>query len=207
MIMDEDSAKRFCAERCSPESMIRLETFVAALREENASQNLVAASSLDQVWKRHLADSLQLMDHAEPGAASWLDLGSGAGLPGLPLAIAMPDRSIVLVESRKRRIDWLNEMVTRLGLGNCRVEGSRLENVAFFEAAVITARAFAPLDRLLTLSSRFSTSATQWILPKGQSGAQELAQQPRAIRAMFHVEQSKTSPEAGILIGRGRPSP
>ena len=71
--------------------------------------------------------------------------------------------------------------------------------------AVITARAFAPLGKLLQLSARFSTRDTIWLLPKGRSAAQELAEQPPGVMAMFHVEQSRTDPDGGILIGQGTP--
>ena len=87
----------------------------------------------------------------------------------------------------------------------CRVVGARLESVDSFPAAVITARAFAPLGKLLNLSARFSTQATVWLLPKGRSAAQELAEQPRSIQHMFHVEQSQTDPGGGILVGKGAP--
>jgi 16S rRNA (guanine527-N7)-methyltransferase len=77
--------------------------------------------------------------------------------------------------------------------------------VESFPTAVITARAFAPLGKLLALSARFSTRDTAWLLPKGRSAAQELSEQPPAVRAMFHVEQSQTDREGGILVGRGTP--
>jgi 16S rRNA (guanine527-N7)-methyltransferase len=92
-----------------------------------------------------------------------------------------------------------------LGLENCRVLGTRLENVETFAAGAIVARAFAPLGKLLQLSARFSTHDTFWVLPKGRSAAQELSEQPAAVRALFHVEQSCTDPEGGILVGRGVP--
>jgi 16S rRNA (guanine527-N7)-methyltransferase len=115
-----------------------------------------------------------------------------------------PDMPVVLVESRKRRVDWLSRAVSLMGLENCRIEGTRLENVKAFDAGVISARAFAPLDRLLTLSARFSTRSTCWVLPKGRSAAQEVSELPKNRRAMFHVEQSHTDSEAGIIVGRGK---
>jgi 16S rRNA (guanine527-N7)-methyltransferase len=121
------------------------------------------------------------------------------------LACARIQTPIVLVESRKRRIEWLIRAADVLGLGNCRVIGARLENVESFPAAVITARAFAPLGKLLQLSARFSTRETVWLLPKGRSAAQERAEQPQGVREMFHVEHSHTDPEGGILIGQGTP--
>jgi 16S rRNA (guanine527-N7)-methyltransferase len=85
------------------------------------------------------------------------------------------------------------------------VLGTRLESVETVPVRVITARACAPLGKLLQLSARFSTRDTTWLLPKGRSAAQELAEQPAGVRAMFHVEQSQTDSEGGILIGQGTP--
>ncbi|HEY6815940.1 MAG TPA: 16S rRNA (guanine(527)-N(7))-methyltransferase RsmG [Croceibacterium sp.] len=205
MIDSEDAARRFCADRADVAGMARLEQFAAMLAEENERQNLVSSASLAMIWQRHFADSLQLLDHVPRETSPWLDLGSGAGVPGLVLACVRPDSHIYLVESRKRRIDWLIRTAETLQLANCRVVGSRLENVDSFSAAVITARAFAPLGKLLQLSARFSTHGTTWLLPKGRSAAQELSEQPPGVRSMFHVEQSRTDSQGGILIGRGTP--
>ena len=205
MIADEDAARRFCAERCGPEGMQKLDRLAASLAEENARQNLASGGSLASVWQRHFADSLQLLDHAADAEGLWLDLGSGAGFPGLPLAIARPNARLTLVESRRRRIEWLERCISDLNLSNCSVIGARVENAAGMDARVITARAFAPFAKLLRLSARFSTPATVWLLPKGRSAAQELAAQPARVAAMFHVEQSVTDPGGGILIGRGVP--
>ena len=205
MIESEDTARAFCAERTDAAGMERLDRFAMLLGEENEQQNLVSAASLTTVWQRHFADSLQLLDHVSRGTGAWLDLGSGAGIPGLVLACAQPDTAIMLVESRKRRVEWLIRAAAELGLANCRVLGSRLETVETVPVRVITARAFAPLGKLLHLSARFSTRDTTWLLPKGRSAAQELAEQPPGVRAMFHVEQSRTDPEGGILLGQGTP--
>jgi 16S rRNA (guanine527-N7)-methyltransferase len=205
MIASEAEARQFCAERTDEAGLQRLERFAALLRAENEKQNLVSAASLESVWQRHFADSLQLLDHVPRGTGRWLDLGTGAGFPGLALAVARPEIGITLVESRKRRIDWLQHVARELELRHCEVKGTRLESVESFAAGVITARAFAPLGKLLNLSARFSTQATTWLLPKGRSAAQELAEQPRAIQQLFHVEQSQTDPGGGILVGRGTP--
>ena len=207
MIENEEQAKAFCAERCDKGGLERLERFAAMLAEENGRQNLVSAASLDMVWQRHMADSLQLLVFVEGHVGTWLDLGSGPGLPGLVLALARPDMPIGLVESRRKRFEWLELVKDEFGLANCTVHGKRLEHVESFETGVITARAFAPLGKLLKLSARFSTRSTIWLLPKGRSAAQELAEQPRAIQEMFHVEQSRTDAEAAILVGKGKPAP
>ena len=192
MIDTEDAARAYCESLCDPEAITRLSELAIALREENSKQNLIAKPSEVQIWQRHIADSVQLLEFVPRGTDAWMDLGSGAGFPGLALAIARPDQSVVLIESRRRRIEWLQAMVTRFALSKCRVEGARLENVDSFACGVVTARAFAPLEKLLRLSARFSTPDTVWLLPKGRSAAQELALQSKAIRDMFHVEQSRT---------------
>ncbi|RKF19121.1 16S rRNA (guanine(527)-N(7))-methyltransferase RsmG [Altericroceibacterium spongiae] len=187
--------------------MERLERLVVLLREENQRQNLVAEKSLDYVWQRHLADSAQLLDYVPRETQPWLDLGTGAGFPGLVIAAMNPDWDVVLVESRKRRVEWLESVCADLKLTKCCVKGARLEQVVSFPAAVISARAFAPLPRLLNLAARFSTPNTIWVLPKGRSAAQELSELKKSAQSMFHVEQSVTDGEAGIIVGRYRHKP
>lgn len=179
----------------------RLERLVVLLGEENTRQNLVSAASLAEVWRRHIVDSAQLLAHVPRGTSPWLDLGTGAGFPGLVIAALRPDDEVIMVESRSRRIDWLRRACAALGLVRARVAGSRLEAVQSFECAVISARAFAPLPQLLALSARFSTRDTIWLLPKGRSASQELAELS-GWSHLFHVEQSRTDPAAGIILGK-----
>ena len=202
MISSESDAKAYVAERCSAEAMVKLENFVAALIEENSHQNLISRNSVEHIWQRHIADSAQLLDHVPRETSPWLDLGSGPGLPGIVLAIMRPDDKFTLVESRKRRVEFLQAVSARLELANVTIEGARLEGIDTFVAGTITARAFAPLPRLIELSSRFSTADTIWVLPKGRSAEQELAALPKNQRKMFHVEHSRTDPEAKILVGQ-----
>ena len=108
---------------------------------------------------------------------------------------------VVMVESRKRRVEWLERIVAELELPHALVIGSRLETAGPFTAQVISARAFAPLDALLDVSARFSTTDTTWVLPKGRSAAQEL-HELTGWRHLFHVEQSLTDPDAGIIVGK-----
>lgn len=204
MIESEVEAKAFVARFADREAMERLAALREALIDENGRQNLVSSGSLAAIWQRHFADSTQLVCHVSRETGIWLDLGTGAGFPGLVIAALRPHRETVLVESRRKRIDWLNDMIAKLGLPKCRVEGQRLEAVESFGAAVISARAFAPLPRLVQLSARFSTSRTRWVLPKGRSAAQEVRELPEWQRKMFHVEQSLTDSEAGIIVGTGR---
>lgn len=201
MIASESEARALVRDLGDPEAEARCEHLLALLAEENARQNLVSAASLPEAWVRHIADSAQLLKFVpRETLGPWLDLGTGAGFPGLAVAAIRPDLPVVMVESRARRIDWLERACAELGLANAKVMGSRLEQVDTFPAAVISARAFAPLDRLVPLSARFSTSDTIWLLPKGRSAWDEV-NRLTGWRHMFHVEQSLTDPEAGVVVG------
>jgi 16S rRNA (guanine527-N7)-methyltransferase len=189
----------------------RLERLVALLAEENARQNLVSAASMGEVWLRHIVDSAQLLrfvprETSPKSTGVWLDLGTGAGFPGLVVAALRPEMEVLMVESRARRIAWLESARQELGLTHAKVLGRRLELVETRKVDVISARAFAPLDRLVTLSARFSTERTIWLLPKGRSAAQELAELSGR-RHSLRVEPSLTDPQAGILVGQLRTKP
>lgn len=204
MITTEDEAREWLGKlpECDEDAWVRLETLIAMLVEENRQQNLVSAASLEQVWLRHIVDSAQLLPYVSRETSSpWIDLGTGAGFPGLVIAALRPECEVVMVESRTRRVEWLDRARVAMGLDNARIAGQRLELVESFAASVISARAFAPLEKLLTISARFSTSDTVWLLPKGRSAKQEL-EDLRKWRHMFHVEQSLTDPHAGIIVGK-----
>lgn len=181
----------------------RLERFAAMLVAENAHQNLIAASTIPQFWARHIADSAQLLALDEARDGLWIDLGSGPGLPGLVVAI-LSDRPMLLVESRKRRCDFLRTAADELGLAHVEVAEAPLERVETRAASTISARAFAPLNKLIALSTRFSTESTRWLLPKGRNAVKELALLPAAWQRLFHVEQSLTDAESRILVGTGK---
>ncbi|MEM9309890.1 MAG: 16S rRNA (guanine(527)-N(7))-methyltransferase RsmG [Pseudomonadota bacterium] len=204
----EEMARAYVARWADGAAMERLEVFAALLLEENQRQNLISKPSERQLWSRHFADSAQLLEHVpretltKPVEEPWLDLGTGAGFPGLVIAALCPNLPVVLVESRARRFEFLQNCAQAMGLTKCRVLGERLEVIKPFPARVISARAFAPLDKLLSLSAPFSTKATRYVLPKGRSAAHELTQQKPSIRKMFHVEHSLTDRDAGIIVSQ-----
>lgn len=187
-----------------PQGMDRLGQLVALLLEENERQNLVARGTLPHVWVRHIVDSAQLLHVSRETLpdGEWLDLGTGAGFPGLAIAALQPERPVTLVDSRRLRTEWLQRAADVLGLANVRVVLSRVEDLPSGPHAVISARAFAPLDKLVTLSARFSTPDTVWLLPKGAGAAQELQMLPESWNHVFHVEQSLTDASAGVIVGR-----
>ena len=202
MIDTEDEAKAWlrALPECDSAAWTRLERLSALLAEENARQNLVSAASLAEVWRRHIADSAQLLVHVSRGTGPWLDLGTGAGFPGLVVAALRPECEVLMVESRARRIEWLERACRELRLGQACVIGTRLELMAPQPVGVISARAFAPLDKLIALSARFSTSDTVWLLPKGRSAQQEL-ESLQGWQHRFHVEPSLTDPASGLIVG------
>ena len=204
ILQDEDQARAWLRElpEWDDAAAGRLALLATLLAEENQHQNLVSAASLDAVWLRHIADSAQLLRHVPRGTDSpWLDLGTGAGFPGLVIAALRPECEVVMVESRARRVAWLERARIAMGLERASIAGVRVEQLEERKFSAISARAFAPLPKLLDLSARFSTSDTIWLLPKGRSARQELAELS-GWRHMFHVEQSLSDPEAGVIVGQ-----
>lgn len=204
--MTEDEARTWLDQNfnVSRETWEKLEAFITFLKVEAARQNLISASTLDHIWARHIVDSAQLLMLAPSEPGQWIDLGSGAGFPGIVVAL-LSDWHVVLVESRAKRIEYLNRAVVFLGLeGRTRVAGMPVERVEGQKYDVISARAFAPLPKLLDLSARFSTDKTKWLLPKGRNAVNELEEARKAWDFDLSVEPSVTDPEAGILVGTVR---
>lgn len=204
--MTEDDAQDWLNDRfdVSRETWERLTEFVAFVSREAQSQNLVAASTLDQIWNRHIVDSAQLLTFVPDNQPqkSWVDLGSGAGFPGIVVAI-LSQFKVTLVESRTRRIDYLHRAIALLNLEDrVTVAGMALERVETAPYQVISARAFAPLPRLLELAARFSTDKTLWLLPKGRNAAKEWEEAQPVWQADFRIEPSVTDADAGIIVGQ-----
>jgi len=156
MLEGEVQARGWLAERHG-DAIARLELLVAALIAENERQNLVSRPSLEAVWQRHIVDSAQLLHVSRETVpyGPWLDLGSGAGFPGLVIAALDSTRPVTLVDSRRLRTEWLARAASQLGLPNVEVVLSRVEDLPARQWQVISARAFAPLDRLLAVAVRF----------------------------------------------------
>lgn len=207
ILVNEDQARAWVAELpgVSRETMDRLDALAAFVAEEAKHQNLVSAATLASMWQRHIADSAQLLRFAEPQPDEhWVDLGSGAGFPGLVIALLAPCR-VTLVESRGLRIAYLNRAIELFGLmQRVVVAGMALERMPTVGAHYISARAFAPLPRLLEGAGRFSTENTRWLLPKGRNARAELESIAPSWQKLFHVEQSITDADAAILVGAGR---
>jgi 16S rRNA (guanine527-N7)-methyltransferase len=201
--MTEDEARSWLSDAgVSRETMEGLERFVALLLDEADRQNLISDSTRGTIWARHIVDSAQLVPLAnDADQGLWIDLGSGAGLPGLVVAL-LQDGPVLLVESRRKRVEFLNHVIDELGLGSrVTVEGRRVETLpGNTVGAVISARAFAPLDRLFTVAHHLSRSGTIWVLPKGQKAQSELDAAQETWQGVFHVKQSVTDPDSAIIV-------
>lgn len=177
----------------SRETLHRLEAYVTLLKEWNARQNLVSRASLEDVWRRHVWDSAQLEPFLPPSVKTLADLGSGAGFPGLVLAALRADIKICLFEATAKKCRFLAEaaqtMQVQVDIRNGRIEDARPEG---FDA--VTARALAPLERLLPYAARFQTTETVNLFLKGQDVEGELKQATKSWRMNLQRHPSKAGP-------------
>ena len=186
----------------SPETLARLEAFEALARKWTARINLVAPSTVPDLWTRHIADSAQLWPLAPPGAATWADLGSGAGFPGLVVAALAAERggpAVTLIESDGRKAAFLREAARAMGLA-VTILDRRAETAPPQGAEVVSARALAPLPALLPLVARHLAPGGAALLPKGRGWEAEV-EEARAAGWRFGLDgaPSATDPAACIL--------
>ena len=181
------------------ETAERLQLFTERLTEENQRQNLISTATLERLWDRHILDSAQLVRFEPADGSAWVDIGSGAGLPGIVIALLVSG-PVTLVEPRRLRADFLHRMTEELAIARrVSVAPTKVEHVRG-EFDVITARAVASLYRLLEISSHLSTSKSLWVLPKGRSAEAELAVARRTWQGVFHVEPSITDADSQIIV-------
>jgi len=184
----------------SRETFEKLETYSALLREEAQHQNLVSAGTLHQLWDRHILDSAQLVRFEPRSGASWADIGSGAGLPGIVIA-CLVDGPVTLVEPRRLRADFLHKVCESLRIKAAVFPGKAERAEGKYD--VITGRAVAGLGQFLKISAHLSTTNSLWVLPKGRSAVAELAEAQQAWQGAFHVEQSVTDADSHIVVATG----
>lgn len=187
----------------SRETLDRFSLWRARLEETNAHTNLVGRSTLSEFWYRHAFDSWQLLDLA-PGAVRWADLGAGAGFPGLAVAFGLMDRKVdgahvVMIESISKKAAFLRRVIEETG-APATVIADRVESLDIVpEVDVVTARAMAPLVKLLGYVHPFVEKGALALLPKGARHAEELTQARKSWTLDPEVIPSATAPEAAIL--------
>ncbi|MDK8872493.1 16S rRNA (guanine(527)-N(7))-methyltransferase RsmG [Paracoccus sp. SSJ] len=177
----------------------RLATYAGLLRKWNPAINLIAASTIDQIEARHIADSLHLVEIAKNAQGSWVDLGSGGGLPGIVVAIMRPDLELSMVESDQRKAAFLRNAIRELALPHAKVLCKRIEALDRLDAANLSARALAPLPQLMAYVERhLSPSGTAWLM-KGRNWQAEVSQAQSDWKFDLKTHQSATDPDAAIL--------
>lgn len=211
LLISEEQAKawlRAAFPNVPRETWLRMHMFAELLIKESEAQNLVAQATLANLWVRHIADSAQLALLAPAAPCRWIDLGSGAGFPGL-IVVALTGHQVTLVESRRLRMEFLRIAAAQLGIADrVEISGLPLERTPTSAFDLISARAFAPLSRLLPVAHRFSTEKTRWLLPKGRGAQSELEQVSTTWQGRFRLEPSLTDPEARIIVAeKVRPCP
>jgi 16S rRNA (guanine527-N7)-methyltransferase len=190
----------------SRETADRLDRFVALLLDWQSRINLIASSTVPVLWTRHIADSLQLLALA-PEAYRWADLGSGAGFPGLVIACALADSlpaEVHLIESNKKKAAFLGEAIRVTGAPAI-VHAERSDDfIKYFDGPldVVTARALAPLPRLLTIAYPLLKKGAKGLFPKGQDVDAELTEAAKCWSIQPSLVPSRTYPKSRIVVIR-----
>jgi 16S rRNA (guanine527-N7)-methyltransferase len=167
----------------------------------NARMNLVSTRSLAEVWRRHVWDSAQLAPLIPEGANCLIDLGSGAGFPGLVLAVLLAERPgfrVAVIESTAKKCRFLEDAARRIGVP-VEVRNGRIEDAKPEPFDVVTARACAPLAQLLSYAHVFQGKTTRCLFLKGQSVGAELIEANKSWMMTTEERQSRSDPSGVIL--------
>lgn len=182
----------------SRETSARLGAYVALLEKWQQRINLIGPKTAAEIWQRHILDSAQLVPYLDQYPGKLADFGAGAGLPGLVVAL-LTERPVVLVEANTKKAVFLREAI-RVTAAPAQVLHHRLERLAPLEAAVITARAFAPLPRLLEYGANHLAPGGCYVLLKGRDMDREIQEARRDWRFSEARYPSQSDPDGGILI-------
>ena len=192
------SAIKIQSQNVSRETFACLEQYVGLLHKWNKAINLVGKSTEREIWDRHIEDSLQLLPLIPKGIETAADLGSGAGLPGMVLAISRPDIHFSLIEQDQRKAAFLQETVAQIGLKNTRILTKDIALVSD-KFQLITARALAPLETLCTLAFPLCFAESICLFPKGKNFAIELETARQNWGGEFTIIPSQTQQESSIV--------
>lgn len=185
----------------SRETLERMSVHLELLQRWQLAINLVGSGTLADPWRRHFLDCAQLAARIPAGATSLVDLGSGAGFPGLVLA-HLGVHGVHLVESDRRKAQFLREVARATG-ASVEIHAERIERMPGWPADVITARALAPLPRLLVLGERFISSDSVCLFLKGRSAAHELTDARASWHIISEIAPSLSEPTGVVLQLRG----
>lgn len=188
----------------SRETMTKLKAYEASLHEWQERMNLVSRNSLENAWQRHFLDSMQVFELLPQDIEIVYDFGSGAGFPGMVLAVMAAEKTpylkFKLVESIKKKTLYLNEVASICGLNNVEVLNKRIEDIPAEPAGAIVSRAMASLSALLGYTAKFCNKKTKCIFLKGKSFQEEVDEARKSWKFNLEVLPSQESDEGVILI-------
>lgn len=186
----------------SRETFAELERFQDMVLEWNNKFNLISRTSAEDIWNRHILDSLQLYKFIDDKAKNLYDFGSGAGFPGMVLAIAsqkhFPNLKVSLIESIRKKTTFLNEVKNRLNLG-VDIYNERIENLKLPKADIITSRAMASLEKLLNYAYPFYKKETTLLFLKGKTWREEIENSLKSWSFDWEAFDSITDNDGKIL--------
>lgn len=190
----------------TPAAVDRLSTFSEMVQKWNPAINVVARSTISDLWVRHIVDSAQVFRHASPEQRTWLDLGSGGGFPGIVVAILakdlIPDLKVILVESDRRKSVFLAEVSRTLNLSTV-VKAERVESLPPQGADVISARALSSLPDLCAYAARHLKQSGVCVFLKGATAAAEVAEARKDWHFDLQQAESITDARSSLLLIRG----
>lgn len=186
----------------SRETWTLLEHYVSLLQKWNRAINLIGKSTENDLWQRHIEDSLQLLPLIPSSVSSLADFGSGAGLPGIVIAIARPGIHVHLVEQDQRKAAFLQEVTANLSLSNVTIHN---QDIAHYDAQVdmVTARALASLRLLCEMAHPKLVPGGICLFPKGKQLAMEIAEAETAWNFTYTTTPSTTDSQASLLFLSG----
>ncbi len=200
MTGQDDRAAFLAANDVSRETLDRLDQVIATLDVWRQKSNLIGPKEWPQIWTRHVGDSWQLLDHV-PETARVVDLGSGAGFPGLIIAAARPSGHVTMVESVGKKCAFLRAAIDAAGLP-ASVHQGRVEAAPPISAEFVTARAFAPMPELLDYAAPWLRKGAVGVFPKGERWKEELTAARQRWNFAYEAIQSRSGGSGVILIVR-----
>jgi 16S rRNA (guanine527-N7)-methyltransferase len=200
MTDDNDRAAFLAAHDVSRETLAKLDIIIETLDHWRTRSNLIGPKEWPQIWTRHVGDSVQLLDRI-PDTASVVDLGSGAGFPGLILAAARPAGHVTMIESVGKKCAFLRAAIKAADLP-AEVHQGRVEAAPPIAAAYVTARAFAPLPELLDYASPWLCKGATGVFPKGERWKEELTAAQQRWNFAYQAIPSRSGGSGVILIVR-----
>ena len=177
MTIKEEIIKKF---NLNQKEVGLIEVFIKELKEKNKFINLVGKSTIDNIWDRHVCDSIQIVSYIQNKKHKILDMGTGAGIPGIFLSI-LGCSKVVMIDSTRKKTDFIKDVITKLNISPI-VVNTRLEKFNTAPANYIVSRALAPLEKLISYSLLFSNKETSLLFLKGRNVNNEILEAKKKIQ-------------------------